>query len=82
MRRIATHRADYRTGPHHSWIRRKTYHLSKVMKPGHVGIRVVDAMRCERPGLYAIPPVLVMELRDAILDFRPYAEDETGEVWA
>lgn len=81
MARTAHHRADQRTGPHHAWVRRKTYHLSKVFRPGFTGQRMVDAWQVEAPGLYRIPPHLVLDFLEALRHFRPYATDDTGDVW-
>lgn len=81
MSRQAHHRSDYRVGPHHAWVRRKTYHLTKFGKPGFVGIRLLDSWQNVGPGLYRIPPHLVLEFVDAIRHFRPYADDQTGDVW-
>ena len=63
------------------WVAKKTYHLTKVMRPGHVLRRILAAMRPLGHGAYAIPPDLVIEARDAVEDFVPYADDTEGKVW-
>jgi hypothetical protein len=80
-KRSAHHRAINRTGPHYAWLQRKAFHLSRVFRPGLVGERLVDQMRTIRPGLYEIPPSVVLEFRAALEDFRPYARDTEGTVW-
>lgn len=82
MTRRAHHRAIHRVGPHHTWLARKNYHLGKVMSPGRVGLRMARQMVNLRPGVYEIPPCLVLEWKSALEDFRPYATDDTGEVWS
>lgn len=82
MRKEPHHRVDNRTGPHHRWLRQKTYHLLKFGRPGYVSLRMVAQMRTIRPGVYEIPPALVLEWREAVADFEPYALDTEGTVWA
>lgn len=81
MPRMAHQRSIYRTGPHHAWAQRKAYHLMKYGRPGFVGLRMVEAWRVEGPGLYRIPPHLALEFIEALKHFRPYADDQDGEVW-
>ena len=81
MKKQPHHRSLFRTGPEHRWLQRKTYHLLKFGKPGFVGLRIRREMRTIRPGLYEIPPALVLEWREALADFEPYALDSEGTVW-
>lgn len=81
MRRTAHHRTEYRLGPEHRWVRRKAYHLAKFGGPGFVGRRIRQAMRTISPGVYAIPAGLVLEWRQSLDDFEPYATDTDGSVW-
>jgi hypothetical protein len=62
-------------------MRRKTYHLLKVMRPGHIARRIVLVARPVSRGVYAIPEDLFLELRSAIDDFAPYADDTDGRIW-
>lgn len=81
MTRQAHHRADNRTGPHHSWLRKKTYHLLKVMRPGFVSLRLLATARPAGNGLWHLDAAVMLELRRALDDFRPYAEDTDGKAW-
>lgn len=63
------------------WVARKTYHLTKAMRPGYVLRRILAAMRPVGHGAYAIPADLVIEARDAVEDFNPYADDLDGRIW-
>jgi hypothetical protein len=81
MPRTAHHRAIHRTGPHHSWVQRKAYHLGVVLAPARVGLRIRRAMRRPSTGIYQIPPGLMLEFLAALDRAEPYATDESGEVW-
>lgn len=81
MPRMAHHRVDNRTGPHHGWCQRKAYHLMKIFKLVHASIRMAASMRCVGPGHYYIPPADRLAWLDALDNAKPYATDETGDVW-
>lgn len=81
MPRMAHQRSIYRTGPHHAWAQRKAYHINKVFRVIHASLRMARSMRCVSPGVYAIPPADRLAWLAAIDDARPYAEDETGDIW-
>lgn len=81
MGRQAHHRADYRIGPHHAWVRRKTYHLNKILRHVHAAKRMASSMRCLGPGIYQIPPGDRLAWLEALEDAWLYAADETGDVW-
>lgn len=80
MTRAAHHRADYRTGPHHSWVRRKAYHLAKVLAPTWA---LGDILReLDRVGFPAgFNRVISLRARHVYEEALIYATDETGEVW-
>lgn len=80
-RRSAHHRVIHRHGPHHSWLQRKARHLAIYGGPGFVGVRIVNETRTIRPGLYEIPPSLMLQFREAVDKFGPYATDTEGTVW-
>lgn len=79
--RSAHHRSIHRTGPHYAWLQRKARHLAIVYRPGFVGRRMLAAMRTIRPGVYEIPASLVLEFREAVHRFEPYATDTEGVIW-
>lgn len=81
MARQAHHRADYRVGPHHAWVRRKAYHLNKILRLAHASHRMARSMRCQSPGIYQIPAADRLAWLQALEDAWFYACDETGEVW-
>lgn len=81
MARQAHHRADYRVGPHHAWVRRKTYHLNKILRLAHASHRMARSMRCVSPGVYQIPAADRLAWLNALEDAWFYACDESGEVW-
>lgn len=78
--RAAHHRADFRTGPHHSWLRKKTYHLSVVFRPTRALGAVLEELA--RVGFPAgFNRVVSLRAREAYEAALPYVTDETGEVW-
>jgi hypothetical protein len=79
--RTAHHRTEYRTGPHHSWLRRKTYHLTKLIRLVRVCERLSANMRWLSPRVYEHDSLLLSQWRDAIRDAAPYANDTEGTVW-
>ena len=80
MPRMAHHRADNRVGPHHTWLRRKAYHLVKVFRPLNASHRILVSMRPVAAGIYAMDPVLVADWRRAVEEAMPYARDTEGKV--
>lgn len=96
MARMAHQRSIYRTGPHQSWVQRKTYHLMKIIRAIRACGRHLDAMpaeggcfSCHRCGhLQSLPrgvyrpcPAALSALRECYRDAKPYADDTTGDVW-
>jgi hypothetical protein len=82
MSRAAHHRTSYRLGPHHSWLQRKTYHLSKLFKAVRLGLELVRNLRPVGPGLFALDRLHLMpQAREAFAAAELYLDDETGEVW-
>jgi hypothetical protein len=81
MPRMAHHRSDNRVGPHHTWLRRKAYHLMKVLRPVAASQRILMAMRPVSAGVYAVDPMLVADWRVAVEDAMPYVRDTEGTVW-
>lgn len=81
MARQAHHRVDYRVGPHHAWVRRKAYHLNKVLRVVHASRRMARSMRALGRGAWDIPPADRLAWLEALEDAWLYAADETGEVW-
>jgi len=81
MRRIAHHRCAFRVGPHHSWVQRKAYHLSKIFRHVHASWRLARELRRLRPGEYAIVPATLALWLQTLDDAYVYASDETGDVW-
>jgi hypothetical protein len=79
--RTAHHRTEYRTGPHHSWLRRKAYHLTKLFRHVWASVRMAESMRWLSPGVYAINPTIVSQWKGSIDDAVPYAQDQEGTVW-
>lgn len=81
MARQAHHRVDYRIGPHHAWIRRKTYHLAHWWKLHRAVERFIASMRWQGRSLYEVNSADLDSLREACRRSQPYADDTTGEVW-
>lgn len=82
MQRAAHHRADYRVGPHHSWLRRKAYHLAKLFVALRLLGELLAALRPIGRGVYQLDRVHLMpKARDAFADAAIYLDDETGDVW-
>lgn len=80
--RTAHHRADYRTGPHHNWLRRKSYHLNRLYRALRAALELIVGLRPVGPGLYRLErPFLMSRARQALDDVRHYLEDESGDVW-
>lgn len=79
--RMAHQRSIYRTGPHQSWLQRKTYHLMKIFSHVNASIRMRRSMRCLSPGVYHIPPADRLAWLETLDDAEPYARDTTGDRW-
>ena len=83
MQRSAHHRCDYRLGPHASWLRRKSYHLTKLFRALRLGLQLVRSLRPVGRGVYALDRLhLLPQCREAFLDAEVYLTDETGDVWS
>lgn len=83
MTRSAHHRADYRIGPHSSWLRRKAYHLAKLFAALRAGRILIEELRPVGPGLYRLDRVYLMpKAREAFAAASIYLDDETGDVWS
>lgn len=81
MTRQAHHRSDYRPGPHHSFLRRKSYHLAKMIAHIRASERMLRETRYLSGGAIYITPVARLEWRRTLEDALVYANDDTGEVW-
>lgn len=84
MRRIATHRCDYRAGPWHAWTKKRAYHLLKLFKACRALGALLADLQPVGPGLYRSSRAAAVfpAAREAYADALPYLEDETGEVWS
>jgi len=82
VQRSAHHRADYRVGPHHSWLRRKAYHLAKMFAAVRILGELLSALRPIGDGVYKLDRVYLMpKAREAFADAAIYLGDERGDVW-
>lgn len=82
MTRSAHHRADYRIGPHSSWLRRKAYHLAILFSALRIGRTLVEELRPVGPGLYRLDRVYLMpKAREAFAKAGLYLDDTDGDVW-
>ena len=81
--RSAHHRSDNRDGPFHSWARRKAFLIQKLVAPGRVLERLLADARPIGINTYHIPggAALLLRARMAVDEWRPLAEDASGEVW-
>lgn len=81
--RSAHHRSDFRTGPHHSWLRRKAYHLAKLFAALRAVRTLLEELRPVGPGLYRLDRVYLMpKAREAFRAVAIYLDDEEGDVWS
>lgn len=83
MQRSAHHRVDYRSGPHHSWLRRKAYHLAKLFQAVRIGLELIRSLQPLGRGIYRLDALHLMpQARKAFGDAQIYLDDETGDVWS
>jgi hypothetical protein len=81
MPRKASHRRDNRLGPENRWLQKKAWHIARILRPVAAGHRLMAAAIPVGPGLYQIPPALVLDFRVTLDDALPYLHDEDGRVW-
>lgn len=81
MTRAGHHRAVFRTGPHHTWLQKKTYHIAKASTGPILALGAIigELVRVGVPS--GFNPVVLLRARKAYDEALPYATDETGEVW-
>lgn len=84
MARAAHHRTDFRQGPWASWVKRKTYHLTRLFRAvSLLGQILADLEPTSVPGVYRLSRHLhiLPAAREAFADASLYLADETGDVW-
>lgn len=72
----AGHRLDSRGTREQS----RTFHLSRILGGIRAAWDLLLAMEPVSPGVYAIPPAIVLRARERVDLARPYLDDDEGRI--